>query len=176
MELKTDRLFIRPFFENDIEDTYEIYSNKEVCKYLLEDEWDDSSKEIEFNKKLQGNKLEKDSTLSLAVLLNGKLIGDISIWYTGMKQTVEIGFVFNPKFAKKGYAQESIKAVIKELFNNYKVHRIQANLDARNTSSANLCNNLGMRQEAHFLKDFWNKGEWTDSYVYGMLITDIQEC
>lgn len=176
MKLKTDRLSIRPFVVNDIEDTYEIYSKEEVCKYLLEDAWNNSTKEKEFNKKLNNKNLDKNSALSLAVILNEKVIGDISIWYTGMKETVEIGFVFNPKFAKKGYAQESVKAVIKELFNNYKVHRIQANLDARNTSSANLCNNLGMRQEAHFLKDFWNKGEWTDSYVYGMLITDIQEC
>lgn len=37
MHLKTDRLDIRPFLPDDIEDTYEIYSNKDVCKYLLED-------------------------------------------------------------------------------------------------------------------------------------------
>lgn len=52
------------------------------------------------------------------------------------------------------------------------MHRIQANLDARNTASAKLCENLGMRREAHFIKDYWNKGEWTDSFIYGMLITD----
>lgn len=173
MKLKTDRLSIRPFVVNDIEDTYEIYSKEEVCKYLLEDAWDNSTKEKEFNKKLNNKKLDKNSALSLAVILNEKVIGDISIWYTGMKETVEIGFVFNPEFARKGYAQESVKTVIKELFNSYNVHRIQANLDTRNTSSAKLCKNLGMRQEAHFIKDFWNKGEWTDSYVYGMLITDI---
>ncbi|MCW6674491.1 GNAT family N-acetyltransferase [Aerococcaceae bacterium NML160702] len=90
-----------------------------------------------------------------------------------MKQTVEIGFVFNLNFFGKGYAKESVKAVVKELFEKYNVHRIQANLDARNLSSAKLCSNIGMRREAHFIKDYWNKGEWTDSYVYGMLITDI---
>lgn len=88
------------------------------------------------------------------VLLNGKVIGDISVWYTGMKQTVEIGFVFNLNFFGKGYAKESVKAVIKELFGKYNFHRIQANLDARNISSAKLCHNIGMRQEAHFIKDY----------------------
>ena len=175
MNLKTDRLYIRPFAEDDIEDAYEIYSNDNVCKYLLEVEWNPTSKEIEFSKKINNKKLDEDSPINLAVLLNRKVIGDISVWYTGMKQTVEIGFVFNPKFSKKGFAKESVTAVIKELFDKYNVHRIQANLDARNTSSARLCNNIGMRQEAHFIKDFWNKGEWTDSYVYGMLITDLEE-
>ncbi|MFH0422750.1 GNAT family N-acetyltransferase [Streptococcus sp. A11] len=173
MKLKTDRLSIRPFVENDIEDTYEIYSDENVCKYLLEDKWNQTDKDKEFNKKINNNVLCQGSSLSLAVLLNEKVIGDISVWYTNMKQTVEIGFVFNPKFSKKGYAMESVKAVIFELFGKYNIHRIQANLDSRNTASANLCNNLGMRKEAHFIKDYWNKGEWTDSYVYGMLKNDI---
>lgn len=175
MKLKTERLCIRPFDEYDIEDIYEIYSDQYVCKYLLEDAWNNANKEIRFNKKLNNYRLCEDSTLSLAVLLNEKVIGDISVWYTNMKQTVEIGFVFNPNFAKKGYAKESIEAVIKELFYNFKVHRIIANLDARNTSSAKLCSNLGMRREAYFIRDFWNKGEWTSSYVYGMLVNDLQE-
>lgn len=173
MHLKTDRLDIRPFLPDDIEDTYEIYSNKDVCKYLLEDAWEYENKSEEFQKKLNNNKLEENSQLNLAVLLNGKVIGDISIWYIGMKQTVEIGFVFNLNFFGKGYAKEAVKEVVKELFEKYNVHRIQANLDARNISSAKLCSNIGMRREAHFIKDYWNKGEWTDSYVYGMLITDI---
>ncbi len=90
MHLKTDRLDIRPFLPDDIEDTYEIYSNKDVCKYLLEDAWEYENKSEEFQKKLNNNKLEENSQLNLAVLLNGKVIGDISIWYIGMKQTVEM--------------------------------------------------------------------------------------
>lgn len=174
MELQTERLYIRPFNKNDLDDTYEIQSNDDVCKYLLEDAWDTGNKQIEFSKKLDNNKLNEDSPLNLAIVLNEEVIGDISVWYTDMKETVEIGFVFNPEYAKKGYAKESVQAVIKNLFDEYKVHRIQANLDARNTSSAKLCKNLGMRLEAHFIKDYWNKGEWTDSYVYGMLIDDLK--
>lgn len=110
MHLKTDRLDIRPFSCNDIEDTYEIYSNKDVCKYLLEDAWDYENKGEEFNRKLNNNKLEGNSQLNLAVLLNGKVIGDISIWYTGMKQTVEIGFVFNLNFSGKRLCKRICKS------------------------------------------------------------------
>ena len=42
-------------------------------------------------------------------------------------------------------------------------------MDARNCDSARLCERLGMRKEAHFLKDYWNKGEWTDSFIYAIL-------
>ena len=39
MILNTKRLNIRPFRSDDIEDTFEIYTDADVCRYLLEDEW-----------------------------------------------------------------------------------------------------------------------------------------
>ncbi|ADC51507.1 acetyltransferase [Alkalihalophilus pseudofirmus OF4] len=30
------------------------------------------------------------------------------------------------------------------------------------------------RLTLHFIKDFWNKNEWTDSFVYGMLHSDLE--
>ena len=51
-----------------------------------------------------------------------------------MKETVEIGFVFNREYSKKGYAYESVRSVVEYLFKNVKIHRIQANLDSRNLS------------------------------------------
>lgn len=58
------------------------------------------------------------------------------------------------------------------LFSGHLVHRIQAVLDARNLASTKLCKRLNMPQEAHFIQDFWSKGEWTDSYVYAMLVSE----
>lgn len=61
------------------------------------------------------------------------------------------------------------------LFRDYAIHRIQANMDARNLASAKLCERIGMRREAHFTQDYWSKGEWTDSYVYAMLEGDLAD-
>ena len=46
-------------------------------------------------------------------------------------------------------------------------------MDTRNLVSAKLCEKIGMRREAHFIKDFYSKGEWTDSFIYGMLFLDL---
>jgi RimJ/RimL family protein N-acetyltransferase len=54
-------------------------------------------------------------------------------------------------------------------FDHYGVHRVTAQLDARNARSAALCERLGMRRESHKLRDFWSKGEWTDSFEYAVL-------
>ena len=173
MILRTERLFIRPFEKGDENDLYEIYSDVKVCQYLLHDICNEDNKSKEFQKKLQNNSLKTDAKLNLACVLDEKVIGDISVFYTGMKETVEIGFVFNREYSKKGYAYESVRSVVEYLFKNVKIHRIQANLDSRNLSSAKLCERIGMRKEAHFIKDYWNKGEWTDSYIYGMLASDL---
>lgn len=173
MRIKTNRLKISPFSKENIDDLYEIYSNKETCRYLLHEAWNEKTKDSEFSKKLKEQVLTIDTPLSLACSLYGKVIGDISVWYTEMKDTVEIGFVFNQNYSGCGYATEALKSVVDYLFKIEKIHRIQANLDARNLASASLCQRIGMRQEAHFIQDYWNKGEWTDSFVYGMLKKDL---
>lgn len=30
-----------------------------------------------------------------------------------------------------------------------------------------------MRKEAHFIRDYWSKGEWTDSLIYAMLASEL---
>ena len=47
------------------------------------------------------------------------------------------------------------------------LHRVVAQMDARNTASARLATAVGMRHEAHMRQDWWNKGEWTDTLVFG---------
>jgi len=55
------------------------------------------------------------------------------------------------------------------------VHRVVAQMDARNTASARLAARVGMRQEAHFRRDFWSKGEWTDTLVFGLLASELAD-
>lgn len=173
MKFNTDRLIIRPFESNDLYDVFSIYNNADTCKYLLHDKWTPENMQEEFSLKLENSTLTKESPLSLAVVSDTKVIGDLSVWYTEMKDTVEIGYSFSTEVTGQGYATEAVSGLIKMLFVELNVHRIQANLDARNEASQKLCKRVGMRKEAHFIQDFWNKGEWTDSIVYGMLFSDL---
>lgn len=173
MKFNTERLTIRPFKSNDLHDVFNIYNSENTCKYLLHDKWTHENLEEEFNKKLGNSSLTKESMLSLAVANRIKVIDDLSVWCTDMKDTVEIGFSFSDEVSGKGYATEAASSLVKNLFDEFGVHRIQANLDARNKASQKLCDRIGMRKEAHFIQDFWNKVEWTDSIVYGMLLSDL---
>lgn len=173
MKFKTERLEVRPFEPEDLNDVFKIYSDPLTCQYLLHGAWTKENMVEKFDEKLNQQTLTKNSAVSLAVNFDGVVIGDISVWYTGMKETIEIGYSFSSVYSGKGYAAEAVRRLIELLFTAHKVHRIQANLDARNKRSAKLCERIGMRKEAHFVQDYWNKGEWTDSMVYGMLETDL---
>ena len=173
MEFTTERLTIRPFKSTDLQDVFAIYNDEDTCKFLLHNKWTQEDRRERFNKKLANSALTKESKLSLAVVYETKVVGDLSVWYTDMKDTVEIGYGFSNEVAGKGLATEAVSSLVNKLFSEFNVHRIQANLDARNTASQKLCERIGMRKEAHFIQNYWNKNEWTDSFVYGMLSSDL---
>lgn len=173
MEFTTERLTIRPFKSTDLQDVFAIYNDEDTCKFLLHNKWTQEDMQERFNKKLANSVLTKESKLSLAVIYETKVVGDLSVWYTDMKDTVEIGYGFSNEVAGKGLATEAVSTLVNKLFSEFNVHRIQANLDARNTASQKLCERIGMRKEAHFIQNYWNKNEWTDSFVYGMISSDL---
>lgn len=83
------------------------------------------NKKSNFAKKIANNHLSETSQLNLAVVLEGEVIGDLSAWYTGIKDTVEIGYSFSKKHGGIGYASEAVNALVKGLFSEFNLHRLQ---------------------------------------------------
>ena len=54
----------------------------------------------------------------------------------------------------------------------HRVHRVAAQMDGRNVASAKLARRVGMQHEAHLRQDWWSKGEWTDTVIFGMVASD----
>lgn len=171
--IQAERLVLRPFEETDFEEVYRIYQDEDTCRYLLHEPWNHQNARSKFLKKLNNRDLATGLAINLAVVWNEAVIGDVCAWFTDMKETVEIGYSFDHRANGNGFATEACRAFVVWLFSQNNIHRIQANLDARNIPSAKVCERIGMRKEAHFLQDFWSKGEWTDSFVYGMLRSDL---
>ncbi|MCF1631381.1 GNAT family N-acetyltransferase [Tetragenococcus koreensis] len=169
MKLSTNRTLLRPFQPSDFSDTFAFYQREDVCQFLLHGPWTDENAMQMFEEKVQKNNFSTNNALQLAVEFEQQVIGDISIFPTDMPVSVEIGYVFHPAYAGQGFALETLQAVINYLFETQKIHRIQAVLDKRNVASEKLCQRIGMRKEGDFKKDFWNKGMWTNTLIYGLL-------
>jgi RimJ/RimL family protein N-acetyltransferase len=81
----------------------------------------------------------------------------------------EIGYSFATTAQGHGYATEAVRRLLAYLFDERGLHRVSADCDDRNTRSAALLERVGMRREGHLIRSTWAKGEWCNSFLYGML-------
>jgi len=171
--IKTDRLVLRPFAESDLDALYAYQHLPEVARYLMWPPRDRAQTEAALKYRIAHPTLEKEGdVLVFAVELqeSGALIGDVNLCLVSeANRTGEFGFVFDPRYHGKGYAHEAATEVLRLGFEQGGLHRIIGRADARNTASTGLMSRLGLRKEAHFVKNEYVKDEWTDEVVYAML-------
>ena len=168
MRIETERLILRRYKEEDLQDLYEYLSNPKVVEH--EPYKAMTMEEVKDNLKWR---ISTDEMIAVELKETGKMIGNV---YLGKRDfdSLEIGYVFNEDYWNKGYAKESCKKLMEEAFQNG-VHRIYAECDPMNENSWKLLENLGFEREAHFKKNvyFWedeqNQPIWKDTYVYAML-------
>ncbi len=182
LTLTTDRLRLRTYQPSDAEALLPIYSRDDVSRFLLGDPWTAEVARTEIGKRLQRTGLSGEAkALALVIetdddhedIAGSTVIGDIAIWLDGTDPTkAEIGWVLDPAAGGHGFASEAAIAVLNMAFDDCGLRRVVAQMDARNTASARLAERIGMRREAHLRQDWWSKGEWTDTLVFGMLASD----
>lgn len=174
MPIGTERLRLRLHESDDSVWLHRIYSQEGVARYLLDEPWslDDAARQV--TERLTQTDLNGEAhALALVIEHDGIPIGSVLLWLVGADhRTAEIGWVMDPSFGGRGFAREAASAVLELAFDHYKLHRVCARMDARNRASARLAAALGMSQEAHLRQDWWSKGAWTDTLIFGMLASD----
>lgn len=174
MPIETDRLTLRRYLETDYEDLLKLQSNDDVTRFLLYDtQTPEQVRSVTLPRRLADAPMDTDGqSLTLAVILREtqQHVGEVSLFVqNAAHQGGEIGFVFHPEFHGHGYAAEASVELLRLGFEELGMHRIIGRLNARNTGSANLLKRLGLRQEAHFVRNEFLKNEWTDELVFAML-------
>jgi RimJ/RimL family protein N-acetyltransferase len=169
----TERLLLRPLTVTDMDALLAYRGRPDVCRYVpfepmerplitdrLADRW---SRTV---------LTEEGQALTLGVVLaeTGQLVGDATLfWHSSEHRAGEIGYVFNPDFAGRGYATEAAQAMLRLGFEDLGLHRIAARLDERNEASAKVARRLGMRQEARLVDNEMFKGEWSTELQFALL-------
>ncbi|MFJ9415521.1 GNAT family N-acetyltransferase [Streptomyces sp. NPDC101227] len=171
--IRTERLELRPVRTEDFEAIYAYQRLPEVCRYLYWGPYEEAESRAAVATKTTRTTLrESGDILNLAVIVreSGRLIGDVTFFWTSAEHRQGgIGYVFHPGHGGHGYATEASRALLKLGFEDLQLHRIQAELDGRNTASARVLERLGMRREGHLRENEFLDGEWTDEVIYAML-------
>ena len=172
--LATERLQLRLHERGDASWLHNLYAQPDVARYLLDEPWTAEVAREKLGERLAKTGLDDEAgALALVIEHDGAPIGDVALWLTDKEHRQgEIGWVLNPKFGGQGFASEAVRAVLALGFEHYRLHRITAQMDARNNASAALARRVGLRLEAHHVQDWYSKGEWTDTLVYARLASE----
>jgi aminoglycoside 6'-N-acetyltransferase len=149
------------------------YGREDVTEHLLHDAFSRPEIDDMLRRRLAGPR--SHTACNLVVELEGRVVGDLVVFLKGEGHDMaEIGWVIHPDVGGRGIATEAATAMLDLAFGHYGVHRVFADLDARNPRSAALARRLGMRLELDSRADFWSKGEWTDSQRWAILVEEWQ--
>lgn len=183
LPILTDRLVLRPFTSDDLDDLYSIQSRPDVARYLY---WNprsrDEVREVLERKTRQTVLAAENDALCLAVTLPGAegtttgVVGEVTLWWRSVEHRQgELGYILHPDHWGRGVGTEAARAMLDLAFGVLGLHRVYGRCDERNTTSASLMRRLGMRQEAHFVHNEIFKGEWGDELVCAILETEWTE-
>lgn len=172
--LATERLRLRPHNADDAEWLHELYSRPDVARYLLDEPWTEEVTREKLAERLAKTDIDGETgALALVIEHDGVPIGDVALWLTDHEHRQgEIGWVLDPAQGGQGFASEAVRAVLALGFDHYQLHRITAQMDARNSASAALARRVGLRLEAHHVQDWFSKGEWTDTLIFARLTSE----
>lgn len=155
LHIETNRLILRPFTLDDIEDSYQMNLDSEVSKYTGDG---GVVSRDEIVRRIMEDVLgdyEKYGFGRLAVELkeSNKFIGFCGLKYLNDLKEVDLGYRYMSKYWGKGYATESAKACIEYGFKKLKLNKIIAMVLPENIASVKVLEKLNFTYEKDIIED-----------------------
>ena len=173
--LETDRLILRRYTLDDAEDMYRNWATSEkVTRYLTWEPYksiDDGKGYIQFCV----DNYQKPDHYNWVIEYKelGQVIGSIGV--NSLREDVaacEVGYCLGDRFWGKGIMPEALSEVIRFLFDEVGMNRIQATHDVRNPNSGRVMEKCGMKYEGTMRQASRNNQGVCDSVMRAILRED----
>lgn len=173
--LETERLILRRCTMDDADDMFGNWASSEkVTRYLTwppYKELDEVRAYIQYC--LDGYKNDDYYNWVIEYKENGQAIGSVSvIWIREDISCAEVGYCLGDKYWGRGIMPEALSAVIRFLFEEVGLNRIQATHDANNHNSGRVMEKCGMLYEGIMRKADRNNQGVCDSVMRAILRED----
>jgi len=176
IEILTERTKLRLIELSDLEPIHDLLSLPETDEFnalgipknidetkLIIEPWISENKMNEI----------KNYTFAIEKKSDGKFIGLFGLKLGNEKyKRGEVWYKLHSDYWKKGYATESLKAVIAFGFDALKLHRIEAGCAVKNIGSLKVLEKAGMIREGRGRQVLPLKSGWSDNFEYSILETD----
>ncbi len=174
--IHTERLILRQSLLTDAEAAYQRRSLPEVARYQ---DWempytrDRAEKGMAELVAMDGPVDGTGWSLTVVDAANPEVImGDLYVGVNWGGRSALVGYTFHPDFWGQGYATEATQAIIKYLFLDFGVTRVESSLHPDNPPSARVLEACGMKFEGLTRQSFWVGDECSDDMLYGLLRAD----
>jgi ribosomal-protein-alanine N-acetyltransferase len=180
--IRTPRLVLRPLTDADADDLFAIFGDPGVMRYWSSPAWTHRDEALRM---VGGDRVahagRRDLRLGLALRDSGHVIGTASLFkLDANNHRGEIGYALAAGHQGGGLMHEALSALVGLAFDHtpgaalddLRLHRLEADIDPRNTASARSLERLGFQLEGVLRQRWQVAGEVSDSGIYGLLRPD----
>lgn len=146
-KIETERLILRSWHENDLDDFYE-YASVEGCGEMAGWKHHDS---IEISNKILKSFIDEKNVFAIMLKENGKVIGSVGLHCSWADEDprfrnlnlIENGYVLSNSYWGQGLMPEAVKEVINFCFNEYQLDALTIKHFSNNNQSRRVIEKCG---------------------------------
>ncbi len=165
------RIRLRRVTDDDVDALYRIFSNPEVMRYWSTTPFKDRTAATKLLEEINdGFRRRAMMKWGVARKSDDQVIGTTTLFNLDFNnRRCEVGYGLDRAEWGKGYMNEALNALLEYAFKTLNLHRIEADVDPRNTGSIKTVQRLGFQQEG-YLRERWQVGgEIQDALFFGLL-------
>ena len=169
--LTTERLRLREITNDDTEGLIQLFSSEESMRFLNFPPVTNHEEARATVERFAGE-YQRQEAINWAITLHGddRLIGNCgSGKWEKSDRRIDVGWSVVPALWGRGYAPEAAREMIRWLFANLDLHRIQADCTDGNIASERVMLKCGFTYEGTWRESCWEHGRFVDIKQFGLL-------
>ncbi len=172
--IATPRLILRPVAAGDLNALFSVNGDEEVVRYTPQSPWLTPADGEAWYSRVSANH-ESGAALQFVIVLRDGAgpIGTVVLFHFNEPVgSGEVGYSLLREHWGKGLMTEALAAFVEFAFTTCGLRRLEAQLDPRNVASARVLEKIGFIREGHQRRNYFAKGELSDTGLYGLLRED----
>jgi [ribosomal protein S5]-alanine N-acetyltransferase len=169
--LEADRVRLRWLVPGDVDALFAVFSNTDVARYWSSPAMTSRAQAEALLAEIHACFARRElfqwgiARRSDDIVIGTCTLADVSVTH----RRAELGFALERGHWGAGLAREALDRLLEFAFEGLALHRLEADVDPRNTRSIAALERLGFRREG-YLRERWHvHGEIADGLFYGLL-------
>ncbi|WP_255375904.1 GNAT family N-acetyltransferase [Saccharomonospora sp. CUA-673] len=164
---------IREFTPDDLDDVHRIVGDERVTAHLSFDARTRDEASAMLNGILERAQVEPRSEYYLAITPKGEspsggVVGFARLGFAGV-QAAKLGYAIAADHQGRGYATDTVRAMLELAFGALQRHRVSAAIGPENAASHAVVQRVGFTREGILRDHVFTNGAWRDSVLYSIL-------